>query len=191
MASNQILTEVGQTQLLFNVAGSYAPAALNNLELDTATDVAFDWSDTAAGAAEQSAKADLLAERAPEYAIHAAFEFATAPVTGETVDLYWAPSVNATAGSGNPGFVTGVTAAYAGGAANLAEGLLQLIFLGSVVCSADATTTVQMAFVGVFSPPTRYGSLVVVNNTSDAAHSDAVESAVSLTPIVPDVQAAA
>ena len=61
MASNQVLIEVGQTQILFNVAGSYSPTALNDLELGTATDVAFDWTDVAAAAAEQSAKADLLA----------------------------------------------------------------------------------------------------------------------------------
>ena len=65
------------------------------------------------------------------------------------------------------------------------------MFIGSVVCSADATPTVQMAFVAVFFPPARYGSLVVVNSTSDAAHSDVVESAVSFTPIIPDIAAAA
>ena len=87
MATNKVLVVTGQ-QILFNVAGSYAPAALNNLELGTATDVAWDWTGVVAAAAEQSVKADLTATWAPEYAVHAALEFATAPVTGETVDFY-------------------------------------------------------------------------------------------------------
>jgi len=189
MATQNLAIVTGQ-QILFNVAGSYSPTALNNLELGTATDVAFDWSSTGVGAAEQSTKADLTATWAPEYAVHAAFEFATAPVSGETVDIYWAASVNATAGSGNPGFTTGATGDYTGTPATLAEGLAQLMFLGSLVCSADATTTIQMGYIGRFSPPTRYGNLVVVNSTSDVAHSDAVESAVSFTPIIPQIQAA-
>ncbi len=64
MPSNLTLT-VGQ-QILFNVAGSYAPATLNNIEVGTATDVAFDLTSVAAAAAEASAKVDLGANRAPE-----------------------------------------------------------------------------------------------------------------------------
>ena len=159
--------------------------------LSFTTDVAFDLTSTAAGAAEESTKADLTATWAPNYAVHAAVEFATAPVTGETFDFYWAPSVSGTAAQGNPGFVVGATGAYTGGVATIAEGLKQLMFIGSLVCSADATTTVQVAMIGIFSPPTRYGTLVGFNNTSDSVHSDVVETAVSFTPIIPDIQAAA
>ena len=59
------------------------------------------------------------------------------------------------------------------------------MYIGSMVMGADATTTVQMAFIGIFSSPTRYGSLVVHNNTSDNSHSDAIEQAVSFTPNIP------
>ena len=183
MPSDLSLT-VGQ-QILFNVAGSYAPATLNNLEVGTATDVAFDLTSVAAAAAEASAKADLGANRAPEYAVHAAIEMAVAPVTGTRFDFYWAPSVNTTAGAGNPGWITGASEAYTGTPGTLAEGLIHLIYIGSMIMSADATGVIQMAFVGVFAPPTRYGCLVVVNNTAQATHNDAVEQAVSFTPIVP------
>ena len=182
MASDVSLT-VG-AQILFNVAANYSPTALNDIELGTATDVDWDWTGVLTLEARQSDKVDLGATRAPEYSVQAALEFATAPVTGETVDFYWAPSISGTAATGNPGFVTGVDADYAGGVADLAEGLKQLMFIGSLVCSADATTSVQVGQVGVFSSPTRYGTLVVVNNTSDTAGDD-VESAVSFTPIIP------
>ena len=182
--SSNVSMVTGQ-QILFNLSGSYSPAALNNLELGTATDVALDLTDVAAGAAEGSAKADLTATWAPQYAVHAAIEFATEPVTGTAVEFYWAPSVNSTAGSGNPGYVTGTSAAYTGTPGTLAEGLAQLMLIGIMPMGADCTGTIQMGFVGVFAPPTRYGSLIVFNNTADAFHSDAVEMGVSFTPIIP------
>ena len=71
--------------------------------------------------------------------------------------------------------------------AELAEGIKQLIYIGSMVMSADATTTVQVAFIGVFSPPTRYGSLIVINESGAAHHSDAVESHIVFDPIVDEI----
>ena len=178
---------VGQ-QILFNVAGSYAPATLNNIEVGTATDVAFDLTSVAAAAAEASAKADLTATRAPEYMVHAAIEMAVAPVTGTTFDFYWAPSGLSASGAGNPGFVHGNSAVFTGTPATLAEALKQLTFIGSMVMTADATGTIQMAAIGVLRPTMRYGCLVVVNNTAQATHNDVVEQAVSFTPIVPQAQ---
>ncbi len=179
---------VGATQILFNVEGSYAPANLNNLEVGTATQVVFDLTSVAAAAAEQSTKMDFGATRAPEYMVHAAIEMAVAPVTGTTFDFYWAPSGLSGAAVGNPGYITGASGVWAGGVATLAESLKQLTFIGSMVMSADATGTIQMAAVGVLRPTMRYGTLVVVNNTAQATHNDAVEQAVSFTPIVPQAQ---
>ncbi|GAF78646.1 unnamed protein product, partial [marine sediment metagenome] len=180
--SSDVSMVTGQ-QILFNLSASYVPTVLGDLELGTATDVEMDLTSVQSGEAEESTKGDLTATWAPAYAVHAAFEFATAPVTGETVDVYWAPSVNSAAAEGNPGYVVGAPGAYAGGVATLAEGLKQLMFIGSLVCSTDATATVQMAFIATFAPPTRYGTLVVHNNTSDHFHNDAVEMGVSFTPI--------
>lgn len=190
MTTNSVLVKTGQ-QILFNVAGSYSPATLNNIELGTATDVAFDFSGVTTAAAEQSKKADLTATWAPEYMVQASMEFATAPVTGETVDFYWSSSVSGTDGQGNAGYATGTSGAYTGTPGTLAEGLLQLTFIGSMVLGADATGTIQVADIGTFVPQSRYGSLIVVNSSSDTTHSDAVEMAVAFTPIIPDIQAAA
>lgn len=175
---------VGATQFLFNVEGSYNPADLNKIEIAGATQVVFDLTSVAAAAAEMSTKVDLGATRAPEYMVHAAIEMAVAPVTGTTFDFYWAPSGLAGAAVGNPGYVTGASGVYAGGVATLAEGLKQLTLIGSMAMSADATGTIQMSVVGVLRPTMRYGTLVVVNNTAQATHNDAVEQAVSFTPIV-------
>jgi hypothetical protein len=56
------------------------------------------------------------------------------------------------------------------------------------VCSSDATGTVQVAEVGTFSPPERYGTLVVKNESGAAFHSDDVESHVVFDPVIPEIQ---
>jgi hypothetical protein len=183
MASD--LSMVTGTQFLFNESGSYSPATLNDLEVAGHTDVALDLTSVAAGEAEASTKADLGANWAPEMAVHAAIEFATEPPTGTTVEFFWAPSLLAANGAGNPGYVSGTSAAYTGTPGTLAEGLTQLVRIGSLVLGADATGTIQMGFVGRFAPQTRYGMLVVHNPTADAFHSDAIEMAVSFSPIIP------
>lgn len=190
MATNAVLVKTGQ-QILFNDSSAYAPANLNDLELGTATDVEILLDGIAVGEARSSAKADFGAAWAPSFAIHAAFEFATEPVTGSAVNLYWAASVQSAAGTGNPGYVTGTDADYTGTPGTLAEGLKQLEHMFSFICGADATGSIQTSFLGIWTPPTRYGSLIIVNDTADIFHSDSVEMAISFTPIIPDVQAAA
>ena len=194
MATNQVLSVDNVAGFLFSNSTEYAATDLGDLEnTDTApTAVQFDPAGSVTSqTARQSTKCTLPATRAPSYLVTASFEFATAPAVGDTVDLYWAPSHSATAGKGNMGSTTGVDGVYAGGAAELAEGLKQLMFIGSLVCSADATTFIQTGYVGTFSPPDRYGNLVAHNNTSDDYHSDGIETAVSFEPIIPDIAAAA
>jgi hypothetical protein len=135
------------------------------------------------GAARQSAKLDLGATRGPSYLVKAAFEIAATPTAGNTIDLYWAPSSSATAATDNPGNVSGSDSAYSGYSSNLTDSLKQLQFIGSFVCTAQATATVQKAIVGRFSPLHRYGTLVVVNNSGAALHSSATNMEVILSPI--------
>lgn len=52
----------------------------------------------------------------------------------------------------------------------------------------NATTTIQVAEVGMFTPPERYSTLVLVNRSNAAMHSDAVEMHVVLTPVIDEVQ---
>jgi len=179
------MTVVTGPQLIFNVAGSYNPTTLNDLRIGTPDATALTLTSLPVGEARQSDKIDLTATRAPEYTVMAAIEWVSEPVTGETVDFYWAPSPSGTAAQGNPGYVVGSDSAYAGGVATLAEGLKQLDFIGSLVASADIQPAVHVAVVGVLRPVMRYGTLVVFNDTVDIFNADAIEMAVTLTPIIP------
>lgn len=141
------------------------------------------------GSARQSAKLDLGATYASQWRVSAAFELGATPTAGATIDLYWAPSESATAGTDNPGNVSGTDAAYTGYSSNLTAAIRQLVFLGSFICTAQATSTVQYGEVAVFTPTSRYGSLVVVNNSGAAFHSTNTNQCVTFTPIEGVVEA--
>ncbi len=188
--ANEVLVKVG-TQIIFadHATDFVGGTSGTSIEVATALDVQLDTTDVADTAGRQSAQADLGATRARRYLVSAALEMADTPTTGEVVEFYWCASNQSVAGDGNPGYCTGVDGAYAGGVATLAEGLAQLIRIGVMRMSADATTTVQVAVIHKdFRPPTRYGSLVVVNESGAAFHSDAVETHIVMDPIVDEVQ---
>jgi len=138
--------------------------------------------------ARQSDKADLGATRARLYAVRVGIEFDVAPTIGQTVEFYWSASASATAGTGNDGGCSGTDSGYQASAAEVDEFKPQLIFLGALVATADLATVVQYQTVGYFTPPERYGQLVVVNETSQALEGDSVEMFVALVPIVDEVQ---
>lgn len=187
MANNDILYEVG-TQISFaDHAGDFNAAAANNLEQGAPTDVQLITTDVADTAARQSAQVDLGAKRARQYSLMGVIEMAATPTTGEVIEFYWCASPDGTAANGNPGYCTGSDAAYDGGVATLAEGIAQLIPIGVFECSADATATMQIQQIGVFSPPERYGSLVVKNESGAAFHSDDVETHFVMNPIIDEV----
>lgn len=186
---NEVLVKVG-TQISFgDHAGDFiGGAAKTSIEQGTPLDVQLALVGVAAGAGRESAKFDFGATRAARYSILASLEFATAPVTGEIVNLYLAPSSDATAANGNVQSIDGVDADAPSGHSTLKELTDACLWIGSFICSADATTTVQNAYCGMFSPPERYGILIVVNDTSDAIHSDDVECNVVFDPIVDEIQ---
>jgi len=132
---------------------------------------------------------DLGATRAERYAITVSADFATAPAAGETVDLYWGPSLGSGAILGNQGGLDGTEGAYVGTAADtLANSLKQLIFLGSLVATIDATTVIQSQTF-VMAPPLRYGQPVVVNSSAaDNFSSAGTGLYVRMEPIVPQAQ---
>ena len=146
-------------------------------------DAALSMVGVANGAARQSAKLDLGATRPGRVSVKAAFELAATPTAGASIDLYWAPSSSATAGTDNPGNISGTDAAYTGYSSNLTASLKQLLYIGSFICTAQATSTVQKGFVGQFVPPNRYGSLVVANNAGSAIHSSDTNCEVVFTPV--------
>ena len=188
-AANEVLHKA-DTQISFadHAADFSCSVAASCLEQGTPTDVQLDMTSVADAAARQSAKVDLGATRPMEWALIAAVEMAATPTTGEVIEFYWNSSPDSTAANGNSGYTTGSDAAYAGGVATLAEGVAQLDFIGVLVCSADATTTVQTAVIGTFSPRARYGSLVVKNESGAAFHSDAVETHMVMNPVTTEIQ---
>lgn len=180
---NRIYREVG-TQLCFaDHTTDFSPAAGTSLVQGTPSEIQIDLTSLADGAARQSNKVDLGEQRAPAYSVAAAIEIAATPTAGEVIELYWAPSPDPTAANGNPGGISGSDSAYAGYSSNLAASVKQLDFIGNFICTAQATGTVQVAKVGVFSPSERYGTLVVKNESGAALHSDMVESHIVFNPI--------
>ena len=195
MTTNQVLVKdaasTAAKQISFATHASYVPTTNNVIEVGTPTEVEMSFLDVADGAAVQSTKADLGAARAERYVLTPCLEYqVAAPTTGTSVDFYWAASGQSGAGVGNPGYATGADGAYTGTPATLAEGLDQLQHIGNLIVSADIEF--QIGDIGIFSPPHRYGCLICVNNSGQKiADTDIIETAVVMTPIVDDIQAAA
>ncbi len=192
MANKALIQELDGTpaQITLRDATDFAPAAANDLRHASAVDVEvqLDFTSVADGAARQSAKFDFGENRAREYWVRAALEFAATPTAGDVVYIYLAPSQHATAANGNPGGVSGSDSAYSGYSSNMAASALQLLLIGVFVCTAQATGTVQQAMCGRFSPPERYGTVVLRNESNAALHSDAVEMHITLDPIIDELQ---
>lgn len=146
-------------------------------------DAAITTASLANNAARQSAKLDLGSTRAELYQVKANVEMAATPTAGNVIDIYWAPSTSATAATDNPGNVSGSDAAYSGYSSNLDASVKQLLFIGSFILTAQATSTVQKAHVGFLAPPARYGSLVVYNKGGSAFHSSDTNIEFVLVPI--------
>ena len=138
--------------------------------------------------AREGAIADLTATRAARFLVTARIEWATAPADNESLDVYMGVSLSGIAGTANPGELTGADADYTGSTgSSLAESLLQLDFVGSLMATNDATALVQQQS-WIYSPGSRYVIPVAVNNTSDTLMSDAVEMSITMTPLVDEVQ---
>jgi hypothetical protein len=146
-------------------------------------DAAITLASLANNSARQAVKLDLGDIRAEVYVVRANCELAATPTAGNVVDLYWAPSLSATAGTDNPANVSGTDAAYTGYASNIDASVKQLLFIGSFICTAQATSTVQKAHVGLLAPPTRYGCLVVYNKAGSAFHSTDTNQQIELVPL--------
>ena len=144
----------------------------------------LDLTSVAASGAREGAKADLGATRAARYAVLVGIEFAVAPSSGDIVTVAFGFSPSGTAGNANPGGLTGADGAYTGTAGDaLSDSLTQLNEQYRLVCTSDATTTVQYARIGTLWYPSRYVSPVVYNEADQALVADATEMYVALLPI--------
>lgn len=141
-------------------------------------DVTFTLTSLANGSGRQSAKADLGATRARLYDVLFASSLASAGTNGNEVELYWGASTSGTAGTDNPGSLSGSDAALT----TPDEYKLHLMYVGSLIVSNAAGTGIQKQKF-VFSPPTRYGMFVVVNKSGQALGSTAGDHEVRITPL--------
>lgn len=177
------------TTLVFSNSGEYSPTGGGQ---PTGTDADIDLGALATGGvARQSVKMDLGSVNLDvQYEMMAYIEWHSAPTAGGTVDFYLGWSDSSTAANNNPANLSGTDAAFQGYGADTASGteaLNQLDYIGSLVATADAD--VQVASIGVVAPKARYCMLVVVNNSSvNLANTDAIETAVTLTPITLQIQ---
>lgn len=177
--ASELRVKTGTIIVLANT--DHNPADINNLGERTKQ---IDLTSLAAGAARQSDKFDFGALRAGKYNLAAAIEFLTAPIASETIDFYLAFSPNETPANANPGGVSGSDSAYTGYSSNLKDSLEQLFYVGSLTLTVQYTTIVQIdTNIGVFIPPERYATLIVVNKAAaDNLVGDAVEMSVLISP---------
>ena len=194
MATNNILRVIPTTpnQIRFVISGSYSPVdPATDHTIGTPTDFAITLASLANGSARQSIKADLEAAFAREYAVFGSVDFTgETPTQNARVDYYWAPSTHATQANGNVGGNSGADAAAAdGGLGSItAADMLRLCqFIGSLPIHDGAS--VQNGYIGSFEPKSRYGQLVVANESGDAFEADDVETHTVFNPLVDQIQA--
>jgi hypothetical protein len=173
-----------------NFAGDFNPASANDLRSGTDTECELALLDVADGAARQSAQVDLGAHFAERYAVTACIEMQVAAAgAGAEIEFYWNASPSSTAASANMGAASGSDGAYIGYSSDLADAVKQLIYIGSLVMTDDAVSSIQIGYVGDLYPPHRYGSLIVKNECGQTiCDTDDVEAHVVLNPIVLELQ---
>lgn len=148
----------------------------------------IDLTSIATVSARQSDKIDLGAVRAAIFAVKFAVQFIVAPLSGAIVSVWWAPSSHATPATANPGGVVGADGAYSGtGGDSLADSILQCDLVGNLICTSDIQPAIQYETF-MYSPPHRYGTILVYNETLQAFDTDAIEMGVALTPIIDEAQ---
>lgn len=168
-------------------AGDFSPTAANDLRSNTPTTCQMALASLTDGSYYQSAEFDLGVNFAPAYAVRCAVEIGATPTAGNLITL-WGASWPET-GAGEPGGLSGTAGAYTGYSSNAADSVRHLQLIGPVICTAQATTTVQVAEVaGMFWPRARYGALVLLNGSGATLHTDDVETHIVLDPIVAEVQ---
>lgn len=148
---------------------------------DTTGNLAVTLNNLAAGAGRQGAQTDwgaLSTARETTYHFRLSVRFATTPVVGEMVELYW-KSGDGTIYDNDDG--TGDAALSS------SDKLKNLKFLG-VLQVDEAATGVDMSIEGYFVDFNRYGMPVVFNNTADNLVASNNVSFVEVTPLYDEVQ---
>jgi hypothetical protein len=140
-------------------------------------DFAITLTSLANAAARQGAKGDLGTPFARVYNVLFTASVGVAATNGNTIDLYWCQSTSATAGTDNPGALSGTDAS----AATPAELTLQLVYVGRLALSNAQGTGIQKQSFLLF-PKTQYGFPVVVNSSGQTMGATAGDHTITLTP---------
>lgn len=123
---------------------------------------------TSAGA-RQAVTLDFGSNWARQVRMDTEYELAATPTAGAVINHYGSFSNSTGAGAGN---TSGTDAAYTGYSNNIDAAAKHLVYLGSHVCTSQATATVQKSYAtAVFTPSARYMNLVVDNRSGAAFHS--------------------
>ena len=188
--ANEVLVKDG-TRIVFGVSGSFSPADNGtNWTEGVAPSVTLTLSGVIDAAGRQSDKVDLGATRAARYALFGCVDYTgESPSLGGRTDYYWAPSTDTTQAEGNVAGNSGADGAAPDGALgsiDLSEFVSMCQYIGSLFTHDGAV--VQNGYVGAFSPPSRYGQLIVVNNGGDAYEADDFEAHQVMVPIIDEVQ---
>lgn len=146
----------------------------------SAGDYAMTFASITNGNGRQGVKGDLGANRARLWTVTvfaAVGSAVTAP--NQPYDVYWGASNSGTAGTDNPGALSGTDATFN---TTPAEYAAQLIYVGSLQMSNNRGTSQQIQQF-VFSPPTRYGMPVIVNSTGQTLSATESNFSIVLTPM--------
>ena len=133
----------------------------------------------------QAATLDMGANWAQRWRLECNFELAATPTAGNAVNLFGSWNTSTGAGDGN---TSGTDAAYTGYSNNIDAATKQLEFMGSHICTAQATATVQKSLVGVIFPKGRYLNLVVDNRSGAAFHSTDTNQVITFTPLEESIE---
>lgn len=149
-------------------------------------DKAITCTSLAAGASRQGAKSGTLVVAPPggSTAVLPDFlvfilqlQFTSAPTAGGEVQLLLGFSDSATAGTDNPGGLTGTDAAGPN-----ADVFPQLVFAGSLIASNNLGTGVQLQYLSPVPPLDAYVSPVIFNNASQAFDATAGHTILTMIP---------
>ena len=138
------------------------------------------------GNAREGVKIDFGSPRANRWLARLQTKFATAPTAAKTIEVWMGYSASSTAGTGNPGNLTGADTTWAGYTTDPAQARFQLRRVGQFV--ASATTVAQVQDIAVFCPELQYGVPLVLNYADQALSSTAGDHVLTFTPIKDQVQ---
>lgn len=191
MPTNILIANGGK--ICFCVSASLSPVdpATDWRAGESVTNVLLTLSGLANNTGRQSTKVDLGATRARRYALFGCVDYTgETPVSGNTVDYWWAPSSSGTDANANVAGNSGVDGAAGDGSVltgiTLDEFLAMCKFIGSLTTTDNGA--VQNARIGTFEPEERYGQLIVVNKGGVAFEADDIEAHQVLVPLIDQIQ---